>query len=389
MSRDLHLSDADYYFYRRERYTIQYILRYEGRINEERLRRALLLAAAALPPVGARLVETKDGRLALRPGHAIPLRTQCVDAKAAPADLVDPVTNVRLAPLVRLVFSRGPQGDALGVSFSHLLGDGKSFFLFLGTVAAYLRGEPLPRTNHERDRLNAPPGRRDKTGPARRELFAASGYVIPRPPEPPVGKRERYFFSGEELLARKAVAEERGLRVSENSLVMALLTKRLFREVPTYEGKFLVRCPVDYRDRLGLAPGYFGNAVLDAVAAFDPHHLKRLSVEVIANQIQNAVRGITPARVAAHLACLRSLREEEGPAVFESVGCPGLLVSNLSRMPLAAVDLGAGPPLALLPASVNPRLAVVLSAENGLVVELNRPGLAATQTPNAAAFNAR
>jgi hypothetical protein len=368
MNQDIPFSDADYYFFRRERYAIQYVFRYAKRIDEDRLRKALLLTGAALPPLGARLVPQGPRALALRPGHGVPLRAQSVARVPDPSALVDPVRNLSGEPLVKVVLSRAPEGDFVGFSFSHFLGDGASFFLFLRSLVAFLHGEAPPPAHFGRSCLQGPPG-----GAGRPELFPVSGYVLPRLPDLPPAAPERICFGKEELSAARARAESHGMILSENALMMAALAKRFRTQIPLYEGKFLVRCPVDYRARLGLPAGYFGNAVLDAVAAFTPGEMQAFSEMEIARRITDAIRAVTPARIARHLANLRRLREEEGPSIFEEISCPGLLVSNLTKLPFAGIDLGAGPPVGVFPASLNPRLAVVLPGEDAYEVRIRPP----------------
>ncbi|RYZ99734.1 MAG: hypothetical protein EOP11_19115 [Proteobacteria bacterium] len=371
MKRNIPFAANDYYFFRRERYSIQYAFRFSGRLNAAQIRRALLCTAIHLPPLGARIVRTGPASLGLRPGHSIPMREQFV-AEGAPLDaLFDGVKNEEQAPLVKVVLSRAPSQDIVGFSFSHFLGDGASFRIFLRTLSTYLKGEAPEPADHDRERLAG--GNYLQPLSARKLLYKTSGYEVAELREPLAVRMEALFFSHAEVSARKSLAAEAGLKVSGNALMMASLAKRFHRDIPLHQGKFLVRCPVDFRGLYGLPAGYFGNAVLDAVAEFYPSEMKNLSVEMIAARIFASIRAVTPDRVNQHCALLRRLREEEGLAIFEQLSCPGLLVSNLAKLDLGAIDLGAGPAQELIPASVNPRLAVILAAEGGYRVNFKRP----------------
>jgi hypothetical protein len=170
---------------------------------------------------------------------------------------------------------------------------------------------------------------------------------------------------------------QRQLQVSRNDIVMADLAKRFYKHIPLHQGKFLIRCPVDYRGILKLPDGYFGNAIRDAVAEFEPTELDKMSLEDVAVKIRQAIAQVDSQSVRHSLQCLNALREVHGFAAFEDVGCPGLIVTNWSKFPIAKMDFGAGPPKNFYHASVNPRLAIILPNVDGLEVRFKRPILSA------------
>lgn len=65
---------------------------------------------------------------------------------------------------------------------------------------------------------------------------------------------------------------------------------------------------------------------------------------------------------------------EEGVGIFRELDCPGLLVSNVTRLALDKIDLGCGIPAAHYSASVNPCLALLRSHPEGVEAQVELPG---------------
>jgi hypothetical protein len=87
--------------------------------------------------------------------------------------------------------------------------------------------------------------------------------------------------------------------------------------------------------------------------------LREAPTEEVASWIRRAVEEV-PSQIDAALAELAALRAEHGLAVlprFRTVRSEaGFVVSNLSKIPLSALDFGAGSPVALhAPADPAPR----------------------------------
>lgn len=379
------ISSRDYYFYRRNLYTIQYAFEYTGAIDIDAFRDALIELVKLMPVLTSRICVDSNAEISLVSTDAdIPLRVCDLSAKVSDqviedADtLVDTVTNTEGEALLKVVITQAAQKTYLGFSFSHLLGDGFSFFNFLrglsdvmttgcvtAEVPAFLSREVLRGPPREHQEVNS------------ERLFRETGYVIPRPPSPIATVCETIAYSKNDLLSLKQAASLFNSRVTTNDAVMADLLKRYYRSVPlAANGELIVRCPVDYRRIYEPIPeNYFGNALKDAVASFDPQEFPDLSLATVASTIREAIETITPHAIERELQCFDDLRRAHGADIFEQVGCPGLLVSNLSKLPVHRMDFGRGPPTRFLTSSLNPRLAVILSSDrgDGLTVRFRRP----------------
>lgn len=370
------VSPMDYYFLRRSLYTIQFIFEYRGHLNEETFASNLIQAVRSLEILGSRIKIVSDVEIVFESGHPVPLRTHRLEEEPnsienlEPIQLLDLVENIEGAPLVKIVVTHTPSRTLVGFSFSHLLGDGASFFQFISVLSRICKeGDATINTCNQRELLQV----RSRLSANEKLLFDSTGYIMPRPPNPLNYQTEIIKYSFSTLAKLRMDSEGREAPVSNNDIVMADLAKRFHSSIPLHNGKFIIRCPVDYRKIIGLPVGYFGNAVRDALAIFEPEEFEKMELLDIAKRIKGAIRSVDKHSVIDSLASLDSLRKKYGIRIFEQLGCPGLLVSNLSNFPVQSVDLGIGAPIGFHHASLNPRLALILRLPDGLEVRFKRP----------------
>jgi hypothetical protein len=368
----------DYYFFRRNLYTIQYIFEYDGHLDAALLESHLQKAVKIFPAVGARMQFVSDKEVVFETGGSIAMTKTVLPAEFANlspenvATLVRPINNTAGEPLLSVHVTFTPKRSFIGFSFSHMLGDGKSTFQFLTELSNLCVKGAVDSTPFDaREILLLGDG--EFHGRASDELFAATGYVLPKPPAPPSQVLETIHYSNSDLETLRADFSRRGIAVSRNDIIMADLAKKFHTDIPLHEGKFIIRCPVDYRGIFGLPENYFGNAIRDAVAVFEPDVLEEMKLEDVAIKIRQAIAGVDSAAVRNSLQCLNALREQEGFNVFEDVGCPGLIVTNWTKFPIPKMDFGIGAPQNFYHASINPRLAIILPASNGVEVRFKRP----------------
>ncbi len=367
------LSPIDYYFFRRDRYTIRFVFQYLGKLDIQRFEKALHEVIETYSVVGSRLKMISDREVALETGFPLSLKTRTTHrelenlSQATLRDLVDPVTNRAGENLFKVSVTQTPSRYYVGFSFSHLLGDGTSFFQFLTALSKTCKSRPLLQTPcNKRELLNA-------KGNHPKDLFDSTGYTIDELENKQATYLETFAYSNKKLETLKQESTALGYELSSNDLVMADLAKRFYRNIALHEGKFLVRCPLDYRKIMGLPPDYFGNAVRDVVTAFVPEEMEELDLFDIASRIHGNVQKIDLQNVLDSLESLDSLRKKEGITVFEKVQCPGLLVTNLSKAPVAEIDLGTGVPEEFYQASSFSRLAAIFKTADGLKVHFTCP----------------
>jgi hypothetical protein len=360
------LAPLDYYFYRPSLYTIQFVFEFDYRLDVTRLEKALQRAGQLIPVLRARLELISDNELVFKVTDE-PLSLFIKEYDEDAQSLILPIVNSPGEQLLKVSVANGVGGGFLGVSFSHMLGDGASFFMFMNTLSKIMKGEDCVSSAHLPRRF-FPLSSSDFLPVTSHRLFAATGYAF-RPPREKVGRIDALCFTKNDLLALKEEASE-GAPATTNDALMAYLLKKYHQEVPlSEEGHLVIRCPVDYRKLFpGMPLAYFGNAVRDAVACFDPDAIYTMSLSQIAATIRQAITSVDEASVRNSLVCLDDLRRGNGIDVFSEIGCPGLLVSNLSRIDLGSIDLGSGPPVDFRPASQIPTWAVVLNKCDGVEV---------------------
>ncbi len=383
----LPLSPIDLVFTGRGAYPLEFVFAYPGRVDADRLAESLRRTLALFPAVGSRLVRIGD-TFALQPSH-----DGCTFVTASSATdfgdsterhaLVDPVDTVEGQPLARMRLTHTPGGSVLGVGLSHAVVDGFSYFYFLSAWSRVFQGRDVP-----------PPGL-DRTQLAAGDPGAAAGALDPRPvregcglflderrtaiPRDRLRWTRRVFPRAELSELLRAAQAECPVRLSHNDVVAAWLWRS---HVPGWadprEETAWLSCPVDVRRLLPrFPPNYFGCAVALANASLERERLAEASLPDLARRVRDAIAAVDAERVRRSLAVIEGLRREQGLEGLERLHVvhprAGLLVTNLSRLPVREIEFDAGPPVAydiLAPAE---RCAVVLPAEDGLDVRICLP----------------
>ncbi len=380
------LSPIDHVFTGRGAYPIEFVFAYEGAIDAGRLEASLKKAVDAFPPVGSRFVRHDSSSLAFElcdEGCVFSVSTSPTEWAATPRKdvFLDPVSGKGGEPLGRALLTRTPTGCVLGFSLSHAVADGYSYFHFLTSWARLFRGEPILPPTHDRAALAAG---LDETTDGDAADAAGLFRAGPRPDVDRAHIRiHRHVLTRAELVARHAEAQEGNpLRLSHNDTAAAWLWKTRLAEwsgddpsLETY-----LSCPVDFRRLLPSAgPAYFGNAVALAKASIPKAALAAAPLGDLATRVRRAVDAVDAGAARRSLAALESLRRAEGLAAMEECHVvhptQGLLLTNLSRLPVAEVAFDAGAPVAFEILTPGVRGAVALPApDGGLDLRVFLPG---------------
>ena len=384
------LSPVDHVFTGVGAYPIEFVFAYGGRLDAERLRDSLERTLALFPAVASRLVRRPGGAYGLQPaadGCAFEVgSSQAPFAEADPHALVDAVETVEGQPLARVRLTHTPDGSVLGVALSHAVVDGFSYFFFLSAWSQIFQGKEVAPPFLDRSALqpgSAPRGMADPSGHGLSESLGMTGLFLgeKRPAIPRDRLRwTRRLFPRAELSALLAEAQgDCPVRLSHNDVVAAWLWRT---HVPQWaaagEDTAFLTCPVDLRHVLpGFPPTYFGCAVAMASASIERERLATASAAELARRIRDAVAAVDEARARQSLRVIDRLRRQEGLAALERLHVvhprAGLLVTNLSRLPVREIVFDAGPPVAFDILAPVERCAVVLPAADGLDVRICLP----------------
>ncbi len=369
-------------------YPIEFVFAYGGVMDEGKVRRALDETVARFPPVRSKLVKLTGDSYGLEPSEdglafSSGLCDESFEGLENADVFLDPVRTEEGGPLTRIKLTRTPGGSVLGVSMSHAVADGFSYFFFLASWARTFRGESGPEPVHRRELL-IPELAAELERVTAADVLRDSGVHW-------VGRRreirrdalswERRSVSREE--AEELVREARGSgegRFSFNDVLAARLWRDCVSSWSTGEARdeTMLACPVDFRRMLGsLPPTYFGCAVCLATAVLDGNSLMDASLGELASLTRSAVAKVDDERIWSGLRTLEALRRQEGlPTLERSHVVPpgGLLVTNLSRLPVEDMRFDAGPPVGFEILTPAERSAVILPADDGFEIRICHPG---------------
>jgi len=382
------LTPIDYVFTGSSAYPVSFVFHYDYRIDGERLRTALVRIVRDFAPASSRLVQTAAGDYALQScpeGLVFDTRSQAEPARSLPFHVY--LTSVETRedePLCRIRLTETAEGSTLGVSLSHVVADGFSCFYFLAELARAFHGQPtsvpvldrgwyqprtfvLPKPLAGRDAL-------ELTGFARAAPRQARAQDAVR--------RETLLLGAAELAELQAAAVAGGIAgLSLNDALTAHLWKTY---VPRWTGEappeFASVClPFDARRFPKWVAGrYFGNGICLAGASLEYERFLAAEPGELAGLVRQAVARVSQEYVRTSYDVFAAVRQQEGLAALEEfhVNDPegGILVTNLSRVPLTSVDFGGGAPSSFAPVTDAPRTAIVLPAADGLKIEVCYPG---------------
>ena len=382
------LTPIDHIFTGVGSYPIEFVFAYRGRIDRDRLQSSLRETVRIFGPVSSRLVVASTNTYALSPCDD-GLSFQVTESSAnfgepdARYGFLDPVNSVPEEPLTRIKLTQTPEGSVLGVSMSHTVGDGFSYFHFLSSWARIFRGSKYLDPFIGREQLTPGPlDHLDAVTPA--DVLANAGIFWDERRQAIARDRihwDRFNLSGEELSALLAEAQpDVDARLSFNDVVSAHLWRTYVDKWNggDVEDKTYVSCPVDFRRIFnGFPRTYFGNGVGLATRSLERDALTDAPLGQLASIVRAGVASVDETYIQSALSTLEAQRQQEGLAVLEKnhVMHPrsGILITNLSRLPINELEFDAGPPTGFDILTPAVRGAVVLPAEDGVDIRVCYP----------------
>ena len=379
------LTPIDHIFTGVGSYPIEFVFAYRDSIEPDRLMASLNEAVRQFVPVGSKLAEGSENTYALRQSDD-GVRFQVTESSAtfgdpdARYDFLDPVNSVPGEPLTRIKLSQTPEGSVIGVSMSHAVGDGFSYFYFLSAWARLFQGGRIIEPFNGRDLLI--PKQHVRTGNVTPvHVLSDSGIFWDGRRRAIARDRihwDRFHLSKEdqgELLAEAQADAD--VRLSFNDVISAHLWRTYIAKWDGDDGEAaaFVSCPVDVRRIIkGVPRTYFGNAVGLATRSLERGALARAPLGRLASIIRTAVASINENYMRNALGTLEAMRLQEGLAVLEEnhVIHPqsGILITNLSRLPVQEIEFDAGPPISFDILTPAVRGAVVLPATDGVDIRV-------------------
>jgi hypothetical protein len=385
----LPLSPVDYLFTGVGADPISFAFSYDHLLDPKVLQRGLEQALGSFPFLASQLVDKNDREYeyrSMKEGLSVGIATS--DASFQESDSISryitPVRSVAGNPLTRITMTQTPTGSVLAVSISHALVDGFSCFHFLSSWARLCRGERILDPSLGREGV-WPVFDGDGDAITASTLYDACGLFYGerrQSLETDPFDEERIDLPEDTLASHleRAKRQYPGVSFSQNDIVVALLWKHYLpgwcrgaRQPQTF-----MTCPVDFRRIVRSIPrNYFGCAVCMATASCDLDHLAAAPLGELALLVNQSVRRVDGEYVRGSLQTLDRLRTRSGIAELEKLHLRhpecGMIVTNLTRMPVRDLDFGSGRPVDL---AIHPLVrgsAAILPAEHGVQVIVIHP----------------
>lgn len=295
-----------------------------------------------------------------------------------------PVSTIEENPLTKITLTQTPKGSFLAVSISHALVDGFSFFYFISSWARICRGESvIIKPSLDRAAFSSLL-KNNKKMITSSDIYKDCGLFYGDKRINRQGgsiHEERTFISKDTIRDySKEIKSEHNISLSENDIITALLWKKY---IPSWtkendNPETYVTCPIDLRRVLSDFPrNYFGCSICFTTAAIDLRSLKRVSIGDLAILVRYSVNKARNHYVARFLQTLESLRKQKGLEAMEKIHLRhpkhGLIVTNLTRLPINELDFGSGTPADFLTYVDVLGGAAILPAEKGIEILVAHP----------------
>jgi NRPS condensation-like uncharacterized protein len=296
---------------------------------------------------------------------------------------IEPVNSIEGKPLTKITLTQTPGGSILAVSVSHALVDGFSYYHFFSGWARICRGESIIKPSLVRNVL-LPGFNKNEKIITSNDIYTDCGLFHE-------GKRrksqngpvdvERFLISKDTIRSvLEDTKNEPGISLTENDIITALLWQKY---IPMWSKenknqKTYVTCPFDLRRALkGLTRTYFGCALSFATASINLNGLLEASIRDLAILVRDSVRKVKNDYILKSLGTLESFRKQKGAEAMVEIHLRhphhGIIVTNLTRLPIGSLDFGPGAPTGFLSYVDVLGGAAILPAEKGVEILVAHP----------------
>ena len=384
----LPLSPIDHIFTGPNSYAISFVFIYDHILDDARLRDSLEMALQAFWPLRSRLIKISSHSYAFQPSED-GLVFEIFDAAKTSFETKDigtyirPVNSIEGEPLTTIKLTHTPTGSVLGMSISHALVDGYSFFHFLSSWARIAQGKKIINPAHER-LLLIPDSIDSKEKRNAMNLLAGCGLFLGR------NKRVDETISVKEEnqpLTTKMIREMREeaqkmceIPLYDNDVITAYIWKTYGPQwiQAHQDATIYLTIPFDFRILLREIPRtYFGCALAFTTASLSLSKLTDASLREVACLVRKTIAQVNATYARTSLRTLEALRQSSGLSLIQEIDVRhperGLAVTNLTRLPITSIDFGSGPPIDFRATTQAHRGAAILPADDGVVVSAFPP----------------
>jgi shikimate O-hydroxycinnamoyltransferase len=382
------LSPIDYVFTGVGSYPITFAFAFERTLDPAHMRASLAETLAHFPLLRGKLIQVGEDAYAFLPvEEGLSFEANHSGETFADAEnldqFVNPVASTQDQPLTRIKLTQTPGGSVLGVSISHALVDGFSYFHVLSSWARISGGQRILEPAHQRAALipEPPPGQGHIT-PG--DVLARCGLFWDERrrdlPHGPPGEERVLIPKAQSRRLLLEAQEECDVALTNNDVISAFLWREYVPRWCERENNPLtyVTLPFDFRRALkAVSRTFFGCALCFTTASLDYESLVRARLGELALLVHEAVGRAKEDYIWGSLQTLDGLRRARGLDAMEEIHVRhprnGIVVTNISRLPFQALDFGAGPPTGFQAYSQVLGGAGIMPADDGVEVRVFLP----------------
>ena len=258
-------------------------------------------------------------------------------------------------------------GTMLIPSLNHLAGDGYSYFYLLSTLAALYRNRKLPFASLVIGKLFKPRLTRttDKNFQVPNENM--EGYL------PDENLTVEFIEFKKTEIRQKALhaSEQSGLRVSTNDILCAIeVISLLGSQSSANSANFHLVIPIDVRRGvLEYGKKFFGNGIMVLKIPFSSAEIADSTIESIAIHIRESFPDVNDESFNLfNEKLIQWIDTRQYEKLFPYDPKTDCLVTNLSRIPLKALNFGDGPPSLVAPTTIGRGATLVLSNQDSYIL---------------------
>lgn len=363
-------------FFANGSYPIEFLLYFPYKVNSKKLRRALKKISAHFWPVFGYYVDGIITEKIFSEEEFIEESTfdETFDPNAGHETIYNKYGSMSQelgSRLFHLKVLHYKNGTVLIPKMNHLVGDGYSYFYLLSVLAAVTKRGGIPLAPAIISSISRPK--------IHSELHTSFHFKAAPPDAISLESKVQveYLEIGvtETRKQAKNISEKSGLRISTNDILSAKVVKFVLENGKKKKlENFRLSIPVDVRRGVPqLGQRFFGNGLILYNIPFEPKTVSQSSIEELAITIRKSFPVVNRQSYETYL---RQVEEwiEVGQLELLRPYNPDneCLVTNLTRMPIARLDFGSGPPVTVEPLTRGRSGAAILLEKDKFVLRLAR-----------------
>ena len=288
---------------------------------------------------------------------------------------ISPVKSIDGNPLAKVSLTHLNKGSVLALSISHTLVDGFSYFHFLSSWIRICKSEKFILPHIDRN-LFSDFIRTNKKEVTKDELLYNCGlFYGDKRTDIESTANYREFIQAETIKEISERARNKNILLTDNDVITAMLWKKFMTSwnKKGFDTETYLTFPFDFRRALnGFPKNYFGCAITFGTTKLGLLELAEKLEEEIAAYVKNSVSKIKNDYINTALNTLENFRNQKGIDEFEKLHVRhpenGIIITNISRLPVRELDFGEGAPTQILTYNEVPGSAAILPAPGGVEI---------------------